>query len=286
MPAPAFRRQPDRRQPEPAAAAAWFAGIAGQAILASEADTLRQAAQDRPGQAGLWLSPSGMGEAEVDLPLLRLRAAARGFQGDVRCGLPLPLPSDSCGVVVVQHLADISAEPAVLLEECTRVLVPGGRRGGSLLPLLFFLAVAMLYPFAVGPDAPLLARTGGGVIWVAALLAAILPLDRLVAPDLERGFFDQWALRGVAEEAIVAVRVIAHWLSFGPPLMIATLPAAALLGIDASALRTVELGLLAGTPGLAAIGVLIAALTASLSALSPALSIGRMRVAEGLRRIG
>ena len=127
MPAPAFRRQPDRRQPEPAAAAAWFAGIAGQAILASEADTLRQAAQDRPGQAGLWLSPSGMGEAEVDLPLLRLRAAARGFQGDVRCGLPLPLPSDSCGVVVVQHLADISAEPAVLLEECTRVLVPGGR---------------------------------------------------------------------------------------------------------------------------------------------------------------
>ena len=64
MPAPAFRRQPDRRQPEPAAAAAWFAGIAGQAILASEADTLRQAAQDRPGQAGLWLSPSGMGEGE------------------------------------------------------------------------------------------------------------------------------------------------------------------------------------------------------------------------------
>ena len=139
MPAPAFRRQPDRRQPEPAAAAAWFAGIAGQAILASEADTLRQAAQDRPGQAGLWLSPSGMGEAEVDLPLLRLRAAARGFQGDVRCGLPLPLPSDSCGVVVVQHLADISAEPAVLLEECTRVLVPGGR--------LWLLALNPLSPY-------------------------------------------------------------------------------------------------------------------------------------------
>ena len=139
MPAPAFRRQPDRRQPEPAAAAAWFAGIAGQAILASEADTLRQAAQDRPGQAGLWLSPSGMGEAEVDLPLLRLRAAARGFQGDVRCGLPLPLPSDSCGVVVVQHLADISAEPATLLDECARVLVPGGR--------LWLLALNPLSPY-------------------------------------------------------------------------------------------------------------------------------------------
>ena len=151
----------------------------------------------------------------------------------------------------------------IFLRDCA-LLVPGGRRGGSLLPLLFFLAVAMLYPFAVGPDAPLLARTGGGVVWIAALLAAMLPLDRLVAPDLERGFFDQWALRGIAEEAILAVRVIAHWLSFGPPLMIATLPAAALLGIDASALRAVELGLLAGTPGLAAIGVLIAALTASL----------------------
>ena len=151
----------------------------------------------------------------------------------------------------------------IFLRDCA-MLVPGGRRGGSLLPLLFFLAVAMLYPFAVGPDAPLLARTGGGVIWVAALLAAILPLDRLVAPDLERGFFDQWALRGIAEEAVMAVRMLAHWLSFGPPLMLAALPAAALLGIDGAALHTVELGLLVGTPGLAAIGVLIAALTASL----------------------
>jgi heme exporter protein B len=83
------------------------------------------------------------------------------------------------------------------------------------LPLLFFLAVAMLFPFAVGPDARLLGRTGAGVIWVAALLAAILPLDRLVEPDLEAGFFDQWALRGIAEEALLLVRIIAHWISFG-----------------------------------------------------------------------
>jgi heme exporter protein B len=144
------------------------------------------------------------------------------------------------------------------------LFLPGGKRGGTLLPLLFFLSVAMLYPFAVGPDAAVLARTGGGVLWVAALLAAILPLDRLVAPDLEQGFFDQWALRGIAEEAVIAVRVVAHWLSFGPPLMLAALPAAALVGIDGEALRTVELGLLAGTPGLAAIGVTIAALTAGL----------------------
>jgi heme exporter protein B len=143
-------------------------------------------------------------------------------------------------------------------------LLGGGRRGSTMLPLLFFVAVAMLYPFGVGPDAPLLARTGGGVIWVAALLAAILPLDRLVEPDLELGLFDQWALRGISAEWVIAVRVLAHWLSFGPPLMLAALPAAALLGISGATLQTVELGLLAGTPGLAALGVMVAALTAGL----------------------
>lgn len=159
-----------------------------------------------------------------------------------------------------------------ILKRDLSLLLPGGRRGGTMLPLLFFISVSMLYPFAVGPDAPLLARTGGGVIWVAALLAAILPLDRLLAPDLEQGLFDQWALRGISEEAVIAVRVFAHWLSFGPPLMIAAIPAAALLGIDGEALKTVELGLLAGTPGLAAIGVVIASLTVSLRGAGAALS--------------
>jgi len=139
-----------------------------------------------------------------------------------------------------------------------------GRRNATVLPVLFFLAVAMLFPFAVGPDAQLLARTGGGVIWVAALLAAILPLDRLIEPDIELGMFDQWTLRGISEEWIVAVRVLAHWLSFGPPLMLASLIAAGLLGLDGTTLRTVEIGLLVGTPGLAALGVTVAALTAGL----------------------
>lgn len=158
----------------------------------------------------------------------------------------------------------MSARLIFLLRRDLALLLLGGRRGGTVLPVLFFLAVAMLFPFAVGPDAPLLARTGGGVIWVAALLAAILPLDRLIEPDLELGFFDQWALRGVSEELTVAVRILAHWLSFGPPLMLASVPAAALLGIDAATLRLVEIGLLAGTPGLAALGVTVAALTAGL----------------------
>jgi heme exporter protein B len=143
-------------------------------------------------------------------------------------------------------------------------LFGGAGRGATLMPVLFFLAVAMLYPFAVGPAPELLRRTGGGIVWVAALLAAILPLDRLLARDVERGVFDQLALRGVADELVIAVRLLAHWLSFGPPLMLAAVPAAALLGIDGATLRIVELGLLAGTPGLAAIGLIIAALTVGL----------------------
>jgi len=155
---------------------------------------------------------------------------------------------------------------STLLRRDLSQMFGGGRRGGAILPVLFFVAVAMLFPFAVGPDPVLLAKAGGGIVWVAALLAAILPLDRLLAPDLEQGFFDQFAVRGVAEEAIIAVRLVAHWLSFGPPLMLAALPAAALLGLHADTLRTVEWGLLAGTPGLAAIGLIIAALTVSLRA--------------------
>ena len=158
----------------------------------------------------------------------------------------------------------MSRQLLTLLRRDLALLLLGQRRGGAMLPLVFFLAVATLFPFGVGPDPKLLARTGGGVIWVAALLAAILPLDRLIEPDVELGMFDQWALRGIAEEWIVAVRVLAHWLSFGPLLMLAALPAAALLGLDGATMQTVELGLLAGTPGLAAVGVLVAALTAGL----------------------
>ena len=157
-----------------------------------------------------------------------------------------------------------------MLRRDLRMLLPGVG-GGSILPLLFFLAVAILFPFAIGPDAMLLKRTGGGIVWVAALLAAILPLDRLIAPDLERGMFDQILLRGVSAETIVAIRMLAHWLTFAPLLLLATLPAAALLGLEGGSLRIILWGLLAGTPGLAAIGTLIAALTASLRA-SAALS--------------
>ena len=142
----------------------------------------------------------------------------------------------------------------------------GGSRGGAILPLVFFLAVAMLFPFAVGPDPAVLARTGGGVLWIAALLAAILPLDRLVSADLDEGVFDQLALRGIAEETAMAARLAAHWLAFAPFLILACLPAAALLGLDGEATGLVMLGLLAGTPGLAAIGLIVSAVLAGLRA--------------------
>lgn len=138
------------------------------------------------------------------------------------------------------------------------------RSGGIALPVAFFLLVATLYPFAVGPDGPLLAKTGGGVLWVAALLAALLPVDRLIAPDVESGVLDQFAVRGIADEVVAIAKVIAHWLGFGPALMIAAIPAAALLRLDGTTLITVEIGLLLGTPGLAALGVMIASLTSGL----------------------
>ena len=150
-----------------------------------------------------------------------------------------------------------------LLRRDLGLLLPGGS-GGGVLPLLFFLAVAMLYPFAVGPDAQILARTGGGVIWVAALLAAILPLEKLVSADLDAGVFDQLHLRGISEELVMAIRLLAHWLAFAPLLLLATLPAAALLGLSQGTTQKVLLGLLAGTPGLATVGLAVAALTATM----------------------
>lgn len=136
--------------------------------------------------------------------------------------------------------------------------------GGLWLPVVFFLLVAILYPFGVGPDAKLLARTGGGVLWVAALLAALLPVDRLIQLDAEQGVLDQLAVRGISDEGVASAKLVAHWLSFGPPLMLAAIPAAALVRIDGDTLWRLEVGLALGTPALAALGLLVASLTAGL----------------------
>jgi heme exporter protein B len=136
--------------------------------------------------------------------------------------------------------------------------------GAALLPLIFFLLVATLFPFAVGPDGPLLARTGGGALWMAALLAALLPVDRLIEPDRANGVLDQLALKGLAEESVAFAKLAGHWLAFGPPLMLAAIPGAALMKLPRDVLVRLELGLLIGTPGLAALTFGVAALTAGL----------------------
>jgi len=136
--------------------------------------------------------------------------------------------------------------------------------GAASLPVIFFLLVATLFPFAVGPDGPLLARTGGGALWTAALLAALLPVDRLVAPDQAAGVLDQLRLRGIGEESVALAKLAGHWLSFGPPLMLAAIPAGALMKLPPDVLWRLELGLLIGTPGLAALTLGVAALTAGL----------------------
>lgn len=158
----------------------------------------------------------------------------------------------------------MTATFTALLSRDLRNLLTGAHGAGAALPLLFFLSIAMLYPFAVGPNPTLLSKTGGGVVWIAALLAAILPLDGLISRDLDAGMFDQFKLRGISEEWVMTARLLAHWLSFGPLLILACFPASALLALEAETLRLLVLGLLAGTPGLAAVGVIIAALTASL----------------------
>jgi heme exporter protein B len=139
-----------------------------------------------------------------------------------------------------------------------------GLTGAAWLPIAFFLLVATLIPFAIGPDARLLGAIGPGVLWIAALTAALLPIERLIEPDRADGVLDQLFVRGLAEESIAAAKILAHWLTFGPLLLVAAIPASALLALDGRALARTELALAIGTPGLAALAVAVAALTSGL----------------------
>ena len=136
--------------------------------------------------------------------------------------------------------------------------------GAAWLPIAFFLLVATLVPFAIGPDAKLLARIGPGALWVAALTAALLPIERLIEPDRADGVLDQLAVRGLAEESVTFAKIVAHWLTFAPLLLIAAIPGSALLAMDGTALARTELALAIGTMGLAGLAVAVAAVTAGL----------------------
>lgn len=140
----------------------------------------------------------------------------------------------------------------------------GDNQGGFLLPVLFFITVTILYPFSVGPDAPLLQRTGTGIIWVAAILSAILPIDRLVAPDRNAGFYDQYAVRGLSEEWLMLAKITAHWLASAPPLLLASLIAIGVMDILADDIPVVLTGLLLASPGLSGLAVMIAAMIAGM----------------------
>ena len=139
-----------------------------------------------------------------------------------------------------------------------------GLTGAAWLPIAFFLLVAALMPFAIGPDARLLSRIGPGALWIAALTAALLPIERLVEPDRADGVLDQLALHGLAEESIAFAKVAAHWLTFAPLLLIAAVPASALLAMNGASLGSTEIALAIGTPGLASLAVSVAAVTAGL----------------------
>ncbi|WP_442955436.1 heme exporter protein CcmB [Parasphingorhabdus sp.] len=136
--------------------------------------------------------------------------------------------------------------------------------GGTWLPVIFYLSAATLFPFAVGPDRDLLLQTGGGILWIAALLATLLPLDRLVQPDLDNGLYDQLLVRGLTDELIAFARLISHWLAFGPPLLFAAFLASGLMGLEGQPLITLLASLAIATPALAGLAVMIAALTAGL----------------------
>jgi heme exporter protein B len=136
--------------------------------------------------------------------------------------------------------------------------------GGALMGVLFFLIVVAVVPFALGPDLRLLSRIGPAILWLAALLATLLGLDRLFAMDHEDGSLDLILMGQAPLELAVAVKGVAHWLTTGLPLVVAAPVFGLFLNLDAQAFAAVALTLLAGTPALTFIGLIGAALSVAL----------------------
>jgi heme exporter protein B len=136
--------------------------------------------------------------------------------------------------------------------------------GGALIGVLFFLVVVTLVPFAVGPDLALLAHMGPAILWLGALLASLLALDRLLAIDHEDGSLDLMLTARVPLELAISVKALAHWLTTGLPLVVAAPLLGLLLNLDPKATGAVAVTLLAGTPALTFIGLIGAALTVAL----------------------
>jgi heme exporter protein B len=137
--------------------------------------------------------------------------------------------------------------------------------GGGLIGLVFFLAVVAVVPFAVGPDPALLDRIGPAVVWIAALLASLLGLDRLFGSDCEDGTFDLVVVSGQSTTLFVLGRALGHWVGTALPVVAAAPILGLLLNIEPQALGALLITLLAGTPALTLIGAVGAALTAALT---------------------
>jgi heme exporter protein B len=136
--------------------------------------------------------------------------------------------------------------------------------GGALMGVLFFLIVVTLTPFAIGPDLALLKRIGPAILWLGALLASLLALDRLFAADHEDGSLDLLLMGSAPLEFAVLAKALAHWITTSLPLVIATPLLGLFLNLDAASIGAVALTLLAGTPALTCIGVIGAALSVAL----------------------
>ena len=136
--------------------------------------------------------------------------------------------------------------------------------GGALIGVLFFLTVTVLMPFALGPDLALLTRLGPSFLWLGALLASLLTLDRLFTADHEDGSLDLLVMGRTPLELTCAAKALAHWLTAGLPLIVATPILGLLLNLDVTATSAVALTLLVGTPALTFIGMIGAALAVTM----------------------
>lgn len=150
---------------------------------------------------------------------------------------------------------------ALLVRDLRLALRAGGGFG---LGLGFFLILAVLVPLGVGPDPQVLGLIAPGILWIGALLACLLSLDRLFALDFEDGSLDLLATSPIPLEGVVAVKALAHWITTGLPLALAAPVLAVLLNLPGPGFVALVLSLLLGTPALSMIGAFGAALTVGL----------------------
>ena len=149
-----------------------------------------------------------------------------------------------------------------LLSRDLRLAIRAG--GGFGLGLAFFLIVVTLVPFGVGPETGLLARIAPGVLWIGALLACLLSLDRILALDWEDGSLDLLATAPLPMEGVVTVKALAHWITTGLPLVVAAPALGVLLSLPGPGYLWITVSLALGTPALSVIGTFGAALTVGL----------------------